>query len=67
MDGILKGGKTKAGNRLFFGRDDPYDPGATADYSLTFAEMLARSDPKGQHAGMVRVNAEVKFPTFGVW
>ena len=54
VDGILKGGKTKANNSLWFGRGDPNDPGAIADYSLTFAELLAQSDPKGQHARMAR-------------
>lgn len=53
----LKGGSTKINNinnRLSFGRDDPKDPAAVADYSVTFAELLARSDPESPHTKSVR-------------
>ena len=50
----LKGGTTKINNSLSFGEDDPNEPAAVADYSVTFAELLARFDPAGQHAKAVR-------------
>ena len=54
VDDWLKGGTTKINNRLSFGRDDPNEPGAVADYSVTFDELLARSDPAGHQAKAVR-------------
>lgn len=44
----LTSGTTKINNRLSFGQDDPSEPGAVADYSVTFAELLARFDPASQ-------------------
>ena len=50
----LKGGLSKIDSRLSFGPDDPNDPAAIAGYSVTLAELLARSDPEGQQAKAVR-------------
>ena len=50
----LKGGTTKINNSLSFGQSDPNQPAAVADYSVTFAELLARFDPAGQQAKAVR-------------
>ena len=54
VEGLLKGGKTKPSNRLSFGQDEPNEPRAVADYSVTFSELLARCDPTGQQAKRVR-------------
>ena len=54
VDDWLKDGTTKINNRLSFGRDDPNEPAAVADYSVTVGELLARSDPAGQQAKAVR-------------
>ena len=54
VDEWLKDGTTKVDNNLSFGKDDPNEPTAVADYSLTFAELLARIDPAGQQAKAVR-------------
>ena len=54
VDDWLKGGTTKINNRLSFGQDDPNEPAALADYSVTFGELLARCDPAGQQAKTVR-------------
>lgn len=51
---LLKGGTTKINDNLSFGKDDPNEPAAVADYSVTFAELLARLDPAGQQAKAVR-------------
>ncbi|MDE0531054.1 MAG: hypothetical protein OXI01_06340 [Albidovulum sp.] len=45
VDDLLKGGATKITNRLSFGRTDPNEPSAITDYTLTFAELLSRTDP----------------------
>ena len=50
----LKDGTTKMSNRLSFGKGDPNVPAAVADYSVTFAELLARCDPAGRQAKAVR-------------
>ena len=50
----LKGGSTTINNRLSFGQEDPNEPAAVADYSVTFGELLARCDPAGQQAKAVR-------------
>ena len=50
----LKGGTTKISNNMSFGEDYPNETAAVADYSVTFGELLARSDPAGQHAKAVR-------------
>ena len=54
VDEWTKDGTTKFNNSLSFGQDDPNDPAAVADYSVTLAELLARFDPMGQHAKAVR-------------
>ena len=54
VEDMLKGGTTKISNNMSFGQDDPNEPSAVADYSLTFAELLARLDPAGQQAMAVR-------------
>lgn len=54
VDDWLKVGTTKINNNLSFGQDDPNEPAAVADYSVTFAELLARLDPAGQHAKAAR-------------
>ena len=54
IEDLLEGGTTKSNNNLSFGRDDPNDPSAVADYSVTFAELLARLDPAGEQARAVR-------------
>ena len=54
VDDLLKGGKTKTRNRLSFGRGDPNNPAAVADYSVTFGELLARFDPSSRQAKAVR-------------
>ncbi|MDE2772169.1 MAG: hypothetical protein OXI46_00470 [Gemmatimonadota bacterium] len=54
VENIFKGGSTKISNNLLFGQDNPNEPAAVADYSLTFAELLARLDPAGQQAKAVR-------------
>jgi hypothetical protein len=54
VDELLKGGKTKLNNRLSFGKGDPNKPAAVADYSVTFAELLARFDPASGQAKAAR-------------
>ena len=54
VDDWLKGGATRLNNRLSFGQDDPNKPAAVADYSVTFAEVLARFDPASRQAKAVR-------------
>ena len=39
---------------MSFGPGNPNEPAAAADYSVTFAELLARTDLAGQHANAVR-------------
>ena len=50
----LDRGTTRPDNHLSFGRGDPNDPAAVADYSVTFSEFLARADPAGQRAKVAR-------------
>ena len=50
----MKSGTSKINNSMSFGEDDPNEPAAVADYSVTFAELLARFDPAGQPAKAVR-------------
>ena len=50
----LQGGTTRINNSMSFGEDNPNEPAAVADYSVTFAELLARFDPAGKHARIVR-------------
>lgn len=50
----LKSGPAKINNRLSFGQDDPNEPAAVADYSVTFAELLTRFDPASQQTKAVR-------------
>lgn len=50
----LRDGTTKINNSISFGEDDPNDPTAVADYSVTFAELLPRFDPAGRHAKAAR-------------
>ena len=50
----LNGGTTKVSNRLSFGQDNPNESTAVADYSVTFAELLARFDPAGRQAKAMR-------------
>ena len=59
VDDWLKGGTTKINNRLSFGQDDPNESATVADYSVTFAELLARFNPAGQHAKTVRTRLVV--------
>lgn len=47
-------GDTTINNRLSFGESDPNEPGAVADYSISFRELLARCDPGGRHAKTTR-------------
>ena len=54
VEDILKGGSTKINNNLSFGQNNPNDPAAVADYSVTFAKILIRLDPAGQQAKAVR-------------
>ena len=54
VENMLKGGTTTINNNLSFGQNDPNDPAAVADYSVTFAELLTRLDPAGQQAKAVR-------------
>ena len=54
VDDWLKGGATGLNNSLSFGRGDPNDPTAVADYSVTFAELLARFDPASRQARAAR-------------
>jgi len=54
VDDWLKGGKTKVSNHLSFGRGNPNNPAAIADYSVTFGELLARFDPSGRQAKAAR-------------
>ncbi|MXY07242.1 MAG: hypothetical protein F4058_05805 [Rhodothermaceae bacterium] len=51
---LLKSGVTKINNRLSIGQDAPNEPGAIADYSVTFAELLAHFDPESQQNKAVR-------------
>ena len=44
----LKGGTARINNGLSFGQDDGNESTAVADYSVTFAELLARFDPGGE-------------------
>jgi len=59
VEDMLKGGTTKISNNMSFGEDDPNEPLAVADYSLTLAELLARLDPSGQQAKAVRARLVV--------
>ena len=53
--GILKLSSTKITNRIFFGEsEDPNNPEAIGDYSLTFAELLQRLNPENQQAKYIR-------------
>lgn len=44
----LKGGTAGINNGLSFEQDDANESTAVADYSVTFAELLARFDPGGE-------------------
>lgn len=55
----LKNGNTKINNTLSFGNEDPNNPAAIADYSVTFAGLLARFEPAGQQAKAVRARSIV--------
>ncbi len=59
VDEWTNGGTTKINNSLSFGQDDPNDPAAVADYSVTLAELLARFDPVSKHAKAVRARLVV--------
>lgn len=50
----FKGGTIKIHNKLWFGKSDPNNPTAVADYSVTIAELLLRLGPAGQQAKSVR-------------
>ena len=44
----LKGGTTKINSSLSSGQNDANEAAAVADYSVTFAGLLARFDPAGE-------------------
>lgn len=54
VSSMLKGGRSKLNNNFSFGKSDPNEPGAVADYWLTFSELLDRLDPKGKQSRAVR-------------
>lgn len=54
VDDWLRGDTTNINNSLSFGQGDPNDTTTVADYSVTFAELLARFDPTGQQSKAVR-------------